>query len=89
MRLRPRRTPAPPGPDHTRIAVLEHDLLGITPPDGSAAALTIALRATGTCLAHDPIATTTLRDPAPTAVCARCGQCMVYRDGTWQTAKAG
>ena len=70
-------TPAPasqPRANHTRIAVLEHDLLGIKPEPGSAAALVITFRQVGDCFTHDPVDTTTLSDPVPTATCDRCGK---------------
>lgn len=92
MKLWPRRpTPAPARPiaNPTRIAVLEHDLLGIPPEPGTAAALTIAIRRTGTCFKHDPVDVTVLGDPQPSAVCARCGNCMVLNeDGAWAPAPA-
>ncbi|MGW4028230.1 hypothetical protein ACWEFL_02740 [Streptomyces sp. NPDC004838] len=81
-------TESTPRPDYTRIAVLEHDLLDISPPPGSPAALIIHLRSTGTCLNHTPVATTTVGAPTPTALCARCGHCLINQDGTWQTATA-
>lgn len=93
MKLWPRRKPTPeparPRANHTRIAVLEHDLLGIKPEPGSMAALTIAMRRTATCLEHQPIETTTFSDPYTTAMCAGCGGVMVQGDdGAWQLAGA-
>lgn len=86
-----RSRPAPaPRPDHLAIAVMEYDELGIQPESGSAAALAIGLRAfgkAGTCAVHDPIAVTALNDPAPNAICARCGQHMLQDEhGDWRTA---
>lgn len=92
MRLRwpGRRDPLPvpaPGPDYAAIAVLENDLLGIAPAPGTAAALTVALRRTGTCLTHKPIDTTCFSDPRPTGVCEGCGRSMVRNDdGEWTIA---
>ena len=82
MRLRRSKTPSPqanpaPTADLLRIAVLEHDLFGIQPQPGTAAALCIGLRRTGTCLQHDPIDVTTLDTPAQQALCSRCGTAMV------------
>lgn len=71
----------------TRIAVLEHDLYGIQPQPGTAAALTIALRRTGTCITHDPVETTTLGDNRANALCTGCGAHMIHgSDGTWRVA---
>ncbi|MFD4397287.1 hypothetical protein [Kitasatospora sp. NPDC058478] len=86
-----RRTPAEPSTvreqaNPTRIAVLEYDLLDIRPESGSAAALAIALRRTGTCLTHRPVETTIVSDIRPTAVCAGCGRAMVETDGQWAVA---
>lgn len=82
MRLRRSKTPPPqanstPTADPMRIAVLEHDLFGIQPQPGTAAALCVALRQAGTCLQHDPIEVTTLDSPARQAQCSRCGTVMV------------
>ncbi|MEU5442733.1 hypothetical protein [Streptomyces griseofuscus] len=77
----------PPRPDYVRIAVLEHDLLGIQPRPGTAAALIVKMRRAGTCLAHQPVDTSILGDPAPTGLCGRCGHAMVLgSDGNWTTA---
>ncbi|MFI1371332.1 hypothetical protein ACH4UY_04880 [Streptomyces longwoodensis] len=90
MKLWPRRpAPARPRADHTRIAVLEHDLLGIPPEPGTAAALTVALRRAGTCVQHDPVDVTTFGDPQPSAMCSRCSTCMVLDEhGRWTPARA-
>jgi hypothetical protein len=70
-----------------RIAVLEHDLLGIAPQPGTMAAMVIALRQVGTCLQHLPIETTALGDPRPVGLCQRCGNRMVQDEqGQWGIA---
>ncbi|MEU9921896.1 hypothetical protein AB0H51_11465 [Streptomyces griseoluteus] len=89
MKLWPRRrpAPAPPRANPTTIAVLEHDLLGIPPQPGTAAAAVIALRRVGTCLTHQPVDTTTMNSPQPVGVCGRCGAAMVLGDdGGWTVA---
>lgn len=92
MNLRWLRRPAAQPPvlhaNPTRIAVLEHDLLGIPPRPGSAAALTIALRAAGTCIEHDPADIGTLGDrPGTRVLCTRCGNHLVAGDsGGWAIA---
>jgi hypothetical protein len=86
VRLRFRRHPQPEQPEqvnHTHIAVLEHDLLGIKPEPGSMAALAIALRRTGTCLKHQPVEVTSLEDPRRNAICSGCGTTMVENNGEW------
>lgn len=93
MKLWPRRRPAPaparPRANPTRIAVLEHDLLGIPPQPGTAAALAIALRRTGTCLEHDAADVTGFGDARPSAVCVRCGVHLVQGEGGgWAPARA-
>ncbi|MFF6829629.1 hypothetical protein [Streptomyces longwoodensis] len=92
MKLWPRRPePAPTRPraNPTRIAVLEHDLLGIKPEPGTAAALAIGLRRLGTCFEHQPVETTTLGDPQPTGLCTRCGAAMLLDEhGHWRVAEA-
>ncbi|RSS43855.1 hypothetical protein EF906_08825 [Streptomyces sp. WAC08241] len=66
------------------MAVLEHDLFGIKPQPGTAAALSIAMRGAGTCLQHDPIDTTELGHPRPTGMCQRCGVGMLLDEtGKW------
>lgn len=78
-------TLAEPRANSTRIAVLEHDLLGIAPPPGSAASAVIALRKAGTCMQHRPIDTSHLSDrPGSRAICAGCGHEMRQtQDGAW------
>lgn len=93
MKMWPRRRQAPapvrPRANPTRIAVLEHDLLGIPPEPGTAAALTIALRRAGTCMTHEPVDVTTFGDPRPVGQCGRCGAHMVLDDGgAWVVAEA-
>ncbi|WP_394425453.1 hypothetical protein [Streptomyces sp. SGAir0957] len=76
MKLWPRGSasvPVRPRADRVRIAVLEHDLLGIAPEPGTAAALTIALRRAGTCFEHDPVETTDFGDTRAHGLCGRCG----------------
>lgn len=93
MRLwprRPRKTEPEPVPraNPTRIAVLEHDLFGVQPEPGSAAALHIALRWTGTCLTHRPIETTGFGDPRSVGMCLGCGRSMIQQDdGRWVIAQ--
>lgn len=84
-----RRKPDQPPPakaNTTRIAVLEHDLLGIAPEPGTAAALAIALRRTGTCLKHQPVEVTALADRRKNAICTGCGAAMVETEGGWALA---
>jgi hypothetical protein len=88
-KLRDRHTnPEPaPRPNPTRIAVLEHDLYGIQPEPGTPAALTIALRRTGTCITHDPVEITSMTDNRANALCTGCGAHMIHsRDGGWRVA---
>jgi hypothetical protein len=88
-RRRPAHTPdaaPPPKANPVRIAVLEHELLGIEPEPGTAAALAIALCRTAVCLTHDPIDTTCLSDPRRNGVCRGCSRPMVEGDdGKWTT----
>lgn len=86
MKLWPRKpeTPTPPRANPTRIAVLEHDLLGIQPEPGTAAAVTIALRKTSDCIQHRPVEITVLGDPGPIAMCNGCGAHLVQNgEGDW------
>lgn len=90
MRFRRRNTqPEPPQrANPTRIAVLEHDLLGIQPEPGSTAAVTIALRkAAANCSAHEPVETPTFATPGRVGLCARCG-CNMIQDGQGEWVKA-
>ncbi|MFL1904775.1 hypothetical protein ACJWDR_37580 [Streptomyces tauricus] len=89
MKLWRRRTPAPvpPRASPTRIAVLEHDLLGVPPEPGTAAALVIGMRRTGTCLEHEPVETAELGEPVRNGLCTRCGAALLLSDeGAWATA---
>lgn len=70
-----------PRPNYTRIAVLEHDLLGIQPEPSTAAALIIGLRGAGTCLTHQPVDTSTLDSAVRSGLCSRCGRTMILGDG--------
>ena len=88
MRLRRRNAEPQPAPrtrpNYTAIAVLEHDLFGIQPRPGTAAALTIALRKVGNCMTHQPVETTTFGQPGQSGLCARCGREMVQdNNGEW------
>lgn len=74
-----------PRPNQARIAVLEHDLLGVRPLPGTAAALTVSLRSAGMCLTHQPIADTNVVGPVSSGVCARCGRPMALGEsGNWE-----
>lgn len=92
MKFWPRRrqptAPAPERANPTRIAVLEHDLLGIPPEPGSAAALTIAMRRTGKCVEHQPVETTGFGEARPNGLCTQCGVVMVLDEGEWRVAAA-
>jgi hypothetical protein len=89
VRLRRKRTEQQPVPvaNPTRIAVLEHDLLGVTPKPGTAAAAVIALRSIGTCIEHDPIDVGTLGQiPGTSVICGRCGNHLVNTESGWRLA---
>jgi hypothetical protein len=89
---RRRVQPAPARrPNPTSIAILEHDLFGIAPRPGSAAAVVIALRAVGTCLQHDPADVGALGElPGTRILCCRCGAYLLPDDqGGWRVAEAG
>ncbi|GGR71069.1 MULTISPECIES: hypothetical protein [Streptomyces] len=85
-RRRPPVAPAPPRANATRIAVIEHDLLGIPPEPGSAAALVIAMRRTGTCIEHEPVETTGFHEARRHGLCTRCGAAMVLEEDEWRVA---
>lgn len=73
-------------PSPVRIAVLEHDLFGVQPKPGTAAALAVGIRAGGQCWQHKPAATLT---PGPIAegVCTQCGRPMrLDGEGHWALA---
>jgi len=80
-------TQTPPDrPNPVRIAVLEHSLCGVQPEPGTAAALTVGMRAAGQCLQHQPAA---VLGPVPVeeAVCTQCGRRMELNDeGHWVLA---
>lgn len=79
---------APPRPNYTAIAVLEHDELGIQPEPGTAAALVIALRKfAANCTAHEPVETPMFAQPGRVGMCARCG-CSMAQDGDGEWIKA-
>jgi len=85
LRRKAEPQPAPPRPNYTAIAVLEHDLLGIQPEPGTVAAVTIALRkAVANCTAHQPVETTMLGQPGRVGMCTRCGCSMTQGgEGEW------
>lgn len=99
MRFR-RSSPEPPTPraDPLRIAVLEHDLLGVQPEPGTAAAFAVNLAASGrrlrevmakpvdpeTCPHEDVVETTMVSQARRVGICCRCGADMVEDDaGDW------
>lgn len=86
------RRPAPrPEPQQRvnpdRIAVLEHDLLGIIPEPGTPAARAVALAKPidqDACPHEDVIDVTELGMARPTGLCGMCGADMVADDdGEW------
>ncbi|MET8571851.1 hypothetical protein [Streptomyces sp. NPDC004783] len=85
----PRRRPEQPRerPDPNRIAVLEHDLLGIQPEPGTPAARAVALANPVdqvACPHENVIETTELGQARATGLCGRCGAGMVADDtGAW------
>lgn len=74
--------------DPDRIAVLEHDLLGIHPEPGTPAARAVALAKPidqTACPHDDVIKTTGMGQARPTGLCGHCGAGMVADDaGEWQ-----
>jgi hypothetical protein len=86
-RRRP-QAPEHPRPDPNRIAVLEHDLLGIQPEPGTPAARAVALSKPvdqAACPHEDVIETTGLGQARPTGLCGHCGAGMVANDaGKWE-----
>lgn len=95
MRIWPRRSSAPtprprPRPNPTRIAVLEHDLLGLKPEPGSWAAASIAMRKAGTCFQHQPVDISAFEDgPGTVMLCTGCGNHVTpTEDGRWSIAGA-
>ena len=75
-------------PDQDRIAVLEHELLGLEPQPGTPAARAVALAKPvdqNTCPHDDVIDITEMGQPRPTGMCQRCGADMVADDnGDWK-----
>lgn len=71
-----------------RIAVLEHELLGVTPEPGTPAARAVALAKPvdqNACPHEDVIETTELGQARVTGLCGRCGAGMVADDaGDWE-----
>jgi hypothetical protein len=86
----PRRPQATdlPKPDPDRIAVLEHDLLGIQPEPGTPAARAVALSKPvdqATCPHDDVVEVAELAQARATGLCTACGASMVADDnGNWQ-----
>lgn len=86
---RPPRPSPTPRPDPNRIAVLEHDLLGIQPEPGTAAARAVALSkpVDQTACPHDNVIETTgMGEARSTGLCGRCGTALVATDtGEWES----
>lgn len=86
-RNRPSLPPDEP-PDPDRIAVLEHDLLGILPEPGTRAARAVAMAKPvdqDTCSHDDVIEVTEMGQVRSTGLCGRCGADMVENDeGDWE-----
>jgi hypothetical protein len=87
-----------PRADPLRIAVLEHDLLGVQPEPGTAAAFAVNLAASGkrlreamakpvdpdACPHEDVAETTMLSQTRRAGICCKCGAEMVEDDaGDW------
>lgn len=77
-----------PRPNRARIAVLEHQLLGITPEPGTSEAMAVA-QATPIdqtkCPHDDVIDVTEMGNARPQGMCERCGASMVADDdGPWR-----
>jgi len=86
-----RSTEQPPPPKRAnpdRIAVLESELLGVTPEPGTPAARAVALARPvdqDRCPHDDIIDITELAQARPTGLCQRCGAGMVATDeGDWE-----
>ncbi|MFF6866696.1 hypothetical protein [Streptomyces ardesiacus] len=79
--------PHRPAADPDRIAVLEHDLLGVQPEPGTPATRAIALAKPvdpDACPHEDVVEVTELGQARPTGLCTRCGTGMVADDtGVW------
>ena len=91
-KLRRRSTPEPPPPqpraNPNRIAVLEHDLLGIIPEPGTPAARAVALAKPvdqDACPHDEVIETPEMGQARNIGLCRRCGADMVETDdGYWE-----
>lgn len=89
LRQRPPE-PEPPTPraNPDRIAVLEHEVLGITPEPGTPAARAVAVSKPvdqDRCPHDDVIDITELGQARRTGLCERCGADMVATDkGDWE-----
>jgi hypothetical protein len=86
-----RRAPQPDHPqrpNQDRIAVLEHELLNITPEPGTAAARAVALAkpvGQDACPHDDVVETPQMGEVRATGICGRCGAGMVATDeGDWE-----
>jgi hypothetical protein len=77
-----------PQPNLTRIAVLEHDLLGVKPIPGTAAAAILSLRRAGTCIEHDATDVSTFDQGSGfRIICIRCGNYLMPTEiGGWKLA---
>lgn len=84
---RPPERPDREAADPDRIAILEHDLLGVQPEPGTRAARAVALAKPvdpARCLHEDVVEVTELGQARPTGLCTRCGAGMVADDnGDW------
>ena len=78
----------PPQPDPDRIAVLEHDLLGVIPEPGTRAARAVALSKPvdqNACPHDEVIETPEFGQPRMLGLCRLCGAGMVQNDqGEWE-----
>ncbi|WP_448334027.1 hypothetical protein [Streptomyces sp. DSM 41534] len=86
---RQKRAPAEPErADQDRIAVLEHDLLGVQPEPGTPAARAVALAKPvdpAQCPHDDVIDITEIQHTRPVGMCERCGADMIQNDdGDWE-----
>lgn len=84
----PEPTEPAPRPSYTKIAVLEHQLLGISPEPGTSEAMAVE-QATPIdqtkCPHDDVIDVTELGNARPQGMCERCGASMVATDdGSWR-----
>jgi hypothetical protein len=85
---KPEPQPTRNRPDPDRIAVLEHELLDITPEPGTRAARAVALAKPvdqDACPHDDVIDVTQMGQARPAGMCERCGAGMVCTDtGDWE-----